>query len=254
MKGDIVHPARTRIAHWANAAVVVMLLWSGFAMFAADKEFAGWVALLPPWFWSALQLTGHRMQGRAWHLGMAIVFTANGLFYVVSAMRSARFQRTWRSLYHAPQRYAYLGVFAMAAAMVLSGVALWFHKQLPWLIAALGGEHIVLPAHVILALLLIAFIGVHVLQVLRAGLPTLLSMITGTLEMRPARTRLAVSRVAMAAAALAIAFVAVRTTSGPTGIPVFLRWAAPARGGGSGDGAHMRGERGHVLTRSADER
>lgn len=182
------------------------------------------------------------MQGRAWHLGMAIVFTANGLFYVVSALRSARFQRTWRSIYHGPQRFVYLGVFAMAAAMVLSGVALWFHKQLPWLMAGLGGERVVLPAHVILAVLLIAFIGVHVLHVLRAGLPTLLSMITGTLEVRPARTRLAVSRVAMAAAALAVAFVAVRTTSGPTGIPVFLRWAAPARGGAAGDAPHIRGE------------
>lgn len=240
MKDRVVHPARTRIAHWANAAIVLLLLWSGFAMFVADDQFARFSALVPTWFWSALLLPGHRMQGRAWHLGAAIVFTANGLFYVVAALRSARFQRTWRELYHAPQRLAYGGVFAMAGVMVLTGAALWFRKQLPSLIAGLGGERIVLPVHVILAVLLVAFVAVHLLQVLRAGRPTLLSMLTGTLEMRPERTRRALSRVALTAAALVIAFVSVRASSGPSGIPAFLRWAVPAHPGG-GEPGHMAG-------------
>ena len=250
-----IHPRHVRIAHWINAVVLLVMLWSGFAMFVADKDFAALVHHVPAGVWSALQLTGHRMQGRAWHLGMAIVFMANALAY--AALSFAR--GTWRRLvprgnwlrdaweatveelsaprealqradYNAAQRLAYTLVMAGGAVMVLTGVALWFGRRFPWMFAVFGGQRIALTIHVVLAVSLLAFIAVHLVQVLRAGLPTLLGMITGSTASGPARVRRGLGWSAGVLASLAAAFVLVARTSGPAGVPAYLRWAVPSHG------------------------
>ena len=126
--------------------------------------------------------------------------------------------------YNGAQKVAYTGVFVMGALMILTGLSLWFKKQVPWLIGALGGQHVVLPVHVVMATLFLAFIAIHIVQVLRAGFPTLLSMMTGTMEVRPARTRRALAWSGTVFAALVAGFTVLRLTSGPTGIPSYLQW------------------------------
>ena len=171
------HPLTTRVAHWANAIVIGILLWSGFSMFSGDRHFATIVHFVPVWVWNALQLTGHRKLALVWHERTGIALAAVGIFYLIASTRG-RAWRTW-SQYHLPQRAAYAGVLSGGAVMLLTGFALWFRHQLPWLLAAMGGQRLVLPVHIILATALLGFIGVHVLQVARAGWPTLRAMLSG---------------------------------------------------------------------------
>ena len=256
MERDQVHPRHVRIAHWINAVVLLVMLWSGFAMLVADRHFAAYVHVVPSAVWSALQLAGHRVQGRAWHLGTAIAFAANAIFYAWTSLANGTWRRimprrTWlrdawaaivqelgasrapvqRAEYNGAQRLSYALVMAGGAVMVMTGLALWFGRRFPWMMAVFGGERIALTIHVVLAVALLAFIAIHVVQVLRAGLPTLLAMVTGAAEPRPARARLGLAWSASVMASLVAAFAIVNQTSGPTGVPAFLRWAVPSHGG-----------------------
>ncbi len=250
MREHQTHPLHVRIGHWVNALTLVVMLWSGFAMFASDRHYASIVNALPGWLWSGLQLRDHATLGRAWHLGFAIVLIANALWYGVAALRTASWRRllpnarTWfqdalratiaelrspretmqQAEYNGAQKVAYTGVMVLGALMIVTGLALWFKREVPWLIGALGGQHVVLPVHIVIATLFLAFIAVHIVQVLRAGFPTLLSMITGTTEVRPARTRRALAWSAAVLAALFVGFSVVRLTSGPAGVPSYLHW------------------------------
>lgn len=259
------HPLHIRVGHWVNALAIVVLLWTGFAMFANDRHFAFLVRFVPLWFRSALQLPGHAALGRAWHLGFAIVFIANAAWFACASIRTTSWRRivpagrTWfrdaisatiaeirdpkstmeRADYNAAQKVAYTGVFVFGSLMILTGVALWFGRQLPWLVAALGGQRIVLPVHIILATSLLAFVGIHLAQVARAGLPTLLAMISGTTSREPRVRRRAFVLASVALVALAGGFSVVRLTSGPAGIPPYLHWAVRSKDG-RGDGARHR--------------
>lgn len=250
MQNHQTHPRHVRVGHWINAVTLLVLLWSGFSMFASDRKFATIVHALPAWIWSSLQLQGHATLGRAWHLGFALAMIANALWYAVAALRTASWRRlvpsarTWlrdavratiaelrspretmqQAEYNGAQKVAYTSVMVLGALMIVTGLSLWFKRQVPWLIGALGGQHVVLPAHVIIATLFLVFIAIHIVQVLRAGFPTLLSMITGTTEIRPQRTRRALAWSATVLAALIVGFTVVRFTSGPMGVPSYLQW------------------------------
>ncbi|HEX3549890.1 MAG TPA: cytochrome b/b6 domain-containing protein [Candidatus Elarobacter sp.] len=263
------HPRFVRITHWINALSIVVLLWSGFAMLVADRHFAAYVHVVPNAVWSALHLTGQRSAGRAWHLGMATLFVANAIVYAVSSLALGTWRRfaprrtwlrdAWRAVvdeltapraslepaeYNGAQRLAYTGVMAAGAVMVYTGLALWFGRKAPWMLAVLGGERTTLTIHVVLAVSLLLFIAVHVAQVLRAGLPTLLGMITGSTTQTPARARRALGWTSAVAVTLLVAFTAANASAGSSGVPPFLRWAAPAhRGGGGGATAPHRHRR-----------
>lgn len=218
-------------------------------MLVADRHFASYVHLVPAPVWDALQLTGHRLAGRAWHLGFAVLFVATAAYYALASLASGTWRRlvprrTWlrdawtatveeltapraslsRHEYNGAQRLAYSAVMAMGAVMVLTGVALWFGKQLPWLLAAFGGERVAVRIHVVLALALVAFVVVHLVQVARAGLPTLLAMIGGAAAPRRGFAW------AVTALATIVAFFGVANATGRNGVPAFLAWAVPARG------------------------
>ena len=87
------HPLHVRIGHWINAVTLFALLWTGFAMLASNRHFAMIVHALPAWLWSGLQLRGHALSGRAWHLGFALVMIANALWYAVATVRTASWRR-----------------------------------------------------------------------------------------------------------------------------------------------------------------
>lgn len=191
MERDNTHTLRTRTGHWTNAAIVAFLLWTGFSMFAGDRHFASFARLLPAALWYAVHFAGTKRELLTWHVYAGTFFGINGVAYVISLIATGAWRRIapmgkqWahdpkRPLdYTVPQRAAYTVVLGGGALMVLTGVALWFKHQIPWLLAALGGERLVLPFHVMLATGLLAFVAAHVLMVLRAGLPTLRSMTVG---------------------------------------------------------------------------
>ncbi len=191
MERNHTHTLRTRTAHWMNAAVVAFLLWSGFSMFSGDRHFASIVRLLPAAFWHGLHFVGTKRELFAWHVYAGTFFAVNGIAFIASLIVTGGWRRIvpmgkqWvhdatRPLeYSIPQRLAYTMVLGAGALIVLTGLALWFKRQVPWLLAALGGERLLLPVHVMLATGLLAFIAVHLAQVLQAGIPTIRSMTVG---------------------------------------------------------------------------
>ncbi len=249
-----VQPRHVRIAHWINAIVLLAMLWTGFAMLVADRHFAVYTHLIPRAIWNALQLTDHRLIGRAWHLGIAFLFMANALFYAVTSISRSTWKRivpqrdflraAWTATikeltspraamqpeeYNGAQRLAYTLVMLGGAVMILTGLGLWLGRRAPWMLAIFGGERIAIVIHIILAVALIAFIAVHLGQVLRAGLPTLLGMVTGSTAPHPKKTRRALVWGAGVLASLLLAVLALNATSDARGIPTLLRWAAPTR-------------------------
>jgi thiosulfate reductase cytochrome b subunit len=210
-------PRAIRFAHWVNAVVVAVMLWSGFSMFVTERAYAPFVHRVPDAVWAALLLSGHRSGGRAWHYAFAIVFAANGLYYVIAALR----RRTW---YEGAQKYAYAAVIVVAALMVVTGASMWFHPQLLWLQTGMGGKRLVENVHIGIAVSLILFSAGHVVQVLRAGLPTFFGMLAGSETL----TRRSAAWTAVAVAVLGIALGTGIDTSKAAGVPSYLRWLVPA--------------------------
>ncbi len=205
MEREQTHTLRTRIGHWTNAAIIGFLVWSGFSMFAGDRHFASLARLLPAAFWHAWQFAGTKRELFTWHVYAGTFFGINGAAYIASLLATGAWRRIvpsgapWahdpkRPLeYSIPQRLAYTATLCGGALMVLTGAALWFKHQFPWLLAGLGGERIVLPVHLVLATTLLAFVSIHVVQVLCAGVPALRSMtVGGTLSNEAAAVRLPV--------------------------------------------------------------
>jgi thiosulfate reductase cytochrome b subunit len=206
-------PRKIRFAHWLNAVVLAVMLWSGFSMFVTEHAYAAFVHRIPEAVWAALLLSGHRDGGRAWHYTFAMIFVANGIFYVAAAVR----RRFW---YEGAQKYAYAAVIAFAGLQIVTGASMWFHPQLLWLQSGMGGKRVVENVHIGIACSLILFTAGHVVQVIRAGTPTFFKMLVGrqTLTRRSAGWTLAV------VALVSIALVAGIDTSKPTGVPAYLQW------------------------------
>lgn len=174
------HPLSTRLGHWINALIVASLLITGFSIFSRDRDFARIVHLVPASFWNLLHFTGSSHLTKSLHEWIGLALAVNGLLYLALSFRNG----WWRSVipYNATQRAAYVIVLTIAGAMVLTGISLWFKHQIPWLIHAIGGQKIVLPIHIVLATSLLAFIALHVAQVLRTGWSVLYSMTFAPLD------------------------------------------------------------------------
>ena len=195
-------PLWLRLTHWLNAGFFVALLWSGFSIFANQRRFASWVHLLPSGFWTTLHLRDNGEWVQNFHEVFAALLIANALLYFGANAVSGHWRDilprrswladTWRALrhefsalrpsaspgaYNGAQRLAYTGVFALGALMIATGFSMWFGREVPWLPMLFGGRRTVVVVHVCSALAFISFIAVHVLQVLRAGWPTLRSML-----------------------------------------------------------------------------
>jgi thiosulfate reductase cytochrome b subunit len=243
-------PLHVRIAHWTNVVAFTILAWSGFSMFVTERSFRPIVHRVPSAVWSALHVAGHRDLGRAWHMGLAIVFLANIAGYSVMSIATGSWRRivprgawlrdAWtsgvdeliaprRTLEHAEytaaQRLAYSLVMVAGTVIIVSGVALWAKHVVPLLPLLFRTEYVAHGVHVVAALGVIAFIVVHVVQVYRAGVPTLLGMLTGTTTPAPVQRRRSLALAAGGLIAVVLVFTVANVTSGPTRIPVFLRWA-----------------------------
>jgi thiosulfate reductase cytochrome b subunit len=174
---------------------------------AADGEemvartFPGWLTL-PSNRWLAM--------ARRWHFFFAWVFVLNGLCYIGYSIASRHFSRDlvpnaadWRSIgrsivnhllfrhptgeaakrYNVLQKLAYLSViFVLLPLVVLMGLAMSprLDTAIPGWVDLFGGRQSARTIHFIAAWLLVAFVIVHVFQVIVSGLWNhLRSMITG---------------------------------------------------------------------------
>ena len=166
-----------------------------------ERAFPAWATLPGPQWLS---------MARSWHFFLAWIFVLNGLCYVAYGFASRHFRRDvvpnaaetrsiGRSLkdhllfrhprgeaakhYNVLQKLTYLAViFLLLPGMILMGWAMspWINSLLPGWVDLVGGRQSARTLHFIFAFLLLAFVFVHLFEVVVTGLwNNLRSMITG---------------------------------------------------------------------------
>jgi len=166
-----------------------------------ERTFPSWLTL-PSDRWLSM--------ARRWHFLFAWLFVANGLCYLAYSVASRHLTRDlapnavdWRSIgrsildhlrfrhpageaarrYNVLQKLAYLGViFVLLPLVILMGLAMspWLDSVIPGWVDVFGGRQSARTIHFIAAWLLVAFVLVHVFQVIVSGFWNhLRSMVTG---------------------------------------------------------------------------
>ena len=189
-----VHSYNVRICHWINVIACVYLLVSGVHIFLDFPElywghtgYRGYPAAFRladmGLSWEAAGALGDRRWGRNYHFTVAWVFLVNGLVYVGWNLYSRYFRHGMHDSYGAAQKATYLTlIFVYVPLMILTGLAQspGFTAAMPVLLDMFGGRQSARTLHTIGTLLLVVFVGVHVLEIARAGFLTKLrSMMTG---------------------------------------------------------------------------
>jgi len=220
------HSAAVRVMHWINVVAVVVLLMSGLQIFNAHPalywgkssyqgtgpifapgSFPGWITL-PGVQWLAM--------GRRWHFFFAWVFVLNGFAYVAYSIASRHLRRDLvptradlRSIgrsvadhlrlhhpsgdaaarYNVLQKIAYVGImYVLLPAIVLLGLGLspTMDSILPGWVDLFGGRQSVRTLHFAAAALLVAFVAVHLFEVVVTGAwNNVRSMVTGRYRIPP---------------------------------------------------------------------
>jgi thiosulfate reductase cytochrome b subunit len=217
------HPRAIRWFHWINVPLLAVMVWSGLRIYWAEAVYAAgigswqWFAFFPDAVYDKLDLDRHLARGMAFHFSFAWLFVINGIAYATFLAWSGE----WRHIlpdrkvpresmavvahdlhlpreappqgrYNAAQRMAYTAVLVMAAILVVSGFAIYKPTQLYPLPLLFGGYQGARLTHFAMTIGLVLFVGIHLLQVLRAGWGNLRSMITGYVIERPAASKAAV--------------------------------------------------------------
>jgi thiosulfate reductase cytochrome b subunit len=165
------------------------------------RAFPSWLTI-PDSRWLAM--------ARRWHLFFAWVFVLNGVCYLTYVVASRHLSRDltptktdWRSIgasivdhlrfrhpageeakrYNVLQKLAYLAViFILLPVVILMGFAMspWLDSFLPGWVDIVGGRQSARSIHFVVAWLLVAFVLIHVFEVIVSGFwNQLRSMITG---------------------------------------------------------------------------
>jgi thiosulfate reductase cytochrome b subunit len=199
---------------WHGAFRIGALVIPTTGVLGASKEGA---AVVPRAFPAWLTIPSYQDlgTGRRWHFFWAWMFVFNGLVYLVGGFVVRHFSRDlaptrrelaprhlWREVvdharlhfahgeaarhYNVLQKLSYLAVvFVLLPLMVLSGLSMspGLDASMHFLPALFGGRPSARTVHFIVASLLVAFVVVHVVMVIAAGLRNhLRSMITGRFE------------------------------------------------------------------------
>ena len=162
-----------------------------------------------PW-WITIPNDPWLSMARSWHFFFAWVLLINGLVYVFYSIGSRHLardlapdRRDWRSIgrsirdhlkfrhpsgdeakrYNVLQKLSYLLViFVLLPLIILMGLAMspWLDTVLPGWVDLFGGRQAARTIHFIAAWLLVAFVAIHVFEVIVSGLWNhLRSMVTG---------------------------------------------------------------------------
>jgi len=160
--------------------------------------------------WITIPSSYSLADARLWHFFFAWLLVLNGIAYVAYAFFSRHLQRDlaptrrdWRGVgrsirdhiafrhpkgeaarhYNVLQKLAYLAViFGLLPLIVLAGWAMspWLNSLWPGWVEILGGRQSARTIHFIVAWLLVAFVAIHVFEVIVSGLWNhLRSMVTG---------------------------------------------------------------------------
>ncbi|HYC46607.1 MAG TPA: cytochrome b/b6 domain-containing protein [Burkholderiales bacterium] len=197
-----VHPLTVRITHWVNAFAILIMVASGWRIYNAD-------AFLGFKFPDGLTLGGWLAGALQWHFAAMWLLALNGVVYVGYGIVSGHFARKLLplspvavardlraalrgrlahadlSVYNAAQRAAYLGVIALLAVLILSGLVLWKPVQFQTLGLVMGDYEGARYVHFFAMAGVVLFVLVHVAMV--ALVPrTFPSMFTGRIRTKVA--------------------------------------------------------------------
>jgi thiosulfate reductase cytochrome b subunit len=175
----------------------------GWSKVDGDFQARGW----PDWL--TIPSFQDLADARHWHFLFAWILVLNGLAYLAYSLWVRHIQRDiWpsradiraipRSIldhiklkhptgeaarrYNVLQKLAYLGVIALIALMVLTGLTMspGFNAFFPWLLDVFGGRQSARSIHFICASLIVLFVIVHLVEVMLAGpIHEIRSMLTG---------------------------------------------------------------------------
>jgi len=204
------HPLAIRWAHWVNFPLLTLMIWSGLLIYWANDVYRVGVGsvtafhFFPDWFYKLTTLDHRLSEGMAIHFLFMWLFAGNGILYVAYTLISGE----WRLLfpnrhsprealavvlydlgvrkelppqdkYNAAQRIAYTSILVMGAGSLITGLAIYKPTQVAWLTGLLGGYDMARWEHFWLTMGYVAFFGVHIAQVLKAGWNNFQSMVTG---------------------------------------------------------------------------
>lgn len=188
------HPWPVRLTHWLNAACMVCMFMSGWAIYNASPLFSFRFPV-------SLTVGGWLGGALAWHFAFMWLLLINGAIYVLYGLASRHFKRELlpigiaalkhdltdalrfrlvheKGFYNAVQRLMYWIVLAAGVLIVISGVAIWKPVQLQELVALLGGYDVARYVHFAAMTMIAAFVVIHLVLVILVP-KTLLPMITG---------------------------------------------------------------------------
>lgn len=188
------HPWPVRLTHWLNAACMVCMFMSGWAIYNASPLFSFRFPV-------SLTVGGWLGGALAWHFAFMWLLLINGAIYVLYGFVSRHFKRELlpigiaalkhdltdalrfrlvheKGVYNAVQRLMYWIVLAAGVLIVISGVAIWKPVQLQELVALLGGYDVARYVHFAAMAMIAAFVVIHLVLVILIP-KTLVPMITG---------------------------------------------------------------------------
>jgi thiosulfate reductase cytochrome b subunit len=199
------HPAPVRLAHWAIAIALPVLVLSGLEIFRAFPSFGPKIpqddfVAVP----RGLTLGGWLAGGIQWHFTFAWLYLGAGAVYVVYQVVSGNFRQVLfaprdvagvvpmirhylfrtpaparTGAYNPLQKLAYTVTLAAGALAGVTGLCLLQPVQLGWLVALCGGFRGVRIAHFLAMVGLVAFVPGHLLMVALHGRGHFLAMLTG---------------------------------------------------------------------------
>jgi thiosulfate reductase cytochrome b subunit len=204
------HHWLVRVAHWANAVLLVGMIGSGLQIYGAYRYLGprGGPFYPNPWngkgFPAWATLGGWLAGGLNWHFFLAWPFVITGAAYLLYLL----FSGEWRSLLFRPadvpravqmqlyymhlrkehppqgkhnalQKAAYTFIIFLGAMSVASGFAIYKPDQLAWLTRLFGGYELARFWHFWAVFVFLAFTLVHVSLVFLVDPASLRAMITG---------------------------------------------------------------------------
>jgi thiosulfate reductase cytochrome b subunit len=178
------HTLLTRTLHWLNMVAICALVGTGITMLIGGKAVEAFAGSIHEVFYFLLLGVGavyviSLVASGGWRMFLP---TPNAIADATAVVKSELRLGTHTprlKKYNGAQRLAYGAVLLMAAGEVATGLAMAYRTQLPWLGTLLGGRRMVHTIHMGLMFGIIAFVLVHVVQVVRAGWPSIRSMLSG---------------------------------------------------------------------------
>jgi thiosulfate reductase cytochrome b subunit len=207
------HPLPLRIMHWTNAAVIFLMIGSGWRIYN-DEPLFGFLSF-PATFSIGgdpdksyvLHGAGGYANAEAWHFLGLWILVLNGIAYVTYGFATGRFKRMlWPirpsdvlatvrdalrfrlahadlTTYNAVQKLLYIGIILVVFVEILAGLAIWKPVQfsnLAMLFVTFQGARYV---HFFGMCAIVLFLIVHVLLALLVP-KTLVAMVTGGPEVK----------------------------------------------------------------------